>query len=160
MSRMSSSGSDLDQSAFKTVNNTLQLDLYKAPYEKRASSTNLSVVDSVAKELNGIGMSDVRQRRDTFPVRLPLFVVGIELYMCADSPSINLLGPRQLRDSNPKPSTGTGIMNKIKELYSLSFKAISLLTKTLSQLSSRPLFNNNQEGHDTASRIPRVRQVS
>ena len=67
---MPSSGSDLDQPAtFKTSNASLPLDLYKAPYEKRTSSTNLSVVDNVTKELSNLGMSDVRHRRDTFPVR-------------------------------------------------------------------------------------------
>ncbi|KAF9649643.1 hypothetical protein BDM02DRAFT_3186134 [Thelephora ganbajun] len=68
VSRMPSSGSDLDQSAtIKTANSSLSLDLYKAPYEKRASSTNLSVIDSVTGELNNLGVSDVRHRRDTFP---------------------------------------------------------------------------------------------
>jgi hypothetical protein len=76
VSRMPSSGSDLDLSAtFRAGNSSLQLDLYKAPYEKRASSTNLSVVDNATKELNNLGVSDVRQRRDTFPVRPLLFAV-------------------------------------------------------------------------------------
>lgn len=70
MSRMPSSGSDLDQSAtLRTSTSSIQLGLYKAPYEKRASSTNLSVVDGVTAELNILGVSDVRPRRDTFPVR-------------------------------------------------------------------------------------------
>ena len=70
---MPSTEGDLDQPAiFRTANNSLPLDLYKAPYEKRASSTNLSVIDSVTKELNNLGVSDVRHRRDTFPVRQPL----------------------------------------------------------------------------------------
>lgn len=158
---MPSSGSDLDQSAtLRTVNSSLQLDLYKAPYEKRMSSTNLSVVDSVSKEFNALAVSDVRQRRDTFPVRPPLFAVEIELHLYFGSLSINLLGPRQLRNFNPNPSMDTDIMNKIKELYSLPFKAISLLTKTPSRLSSHLLFNNNQEDHDTVSQIPRIHQVS
>lgn len=80
---MPSTGSDLDQLATsRTVNSSLQLDLYKAPYEKRMSSTNLSVVDGVTKELNGLGVSDVRQRRDTFPVRSLLFAVEVGIHMC------------------------------------------------------------------------------
>ena len=77
---MPSSESDLDQSAtFRAANNSLPLDLYKAPYEKRASSTNLSVIDSVTKELNKFGVSDVRQRRDTFPVRQLLSAAKLNL---------------------------------------------------------------------------------
>lgn len=141
---MSSSGSDLDLSAaLRTANNSLPLDLYKAPYEKRASSTNLSVVDGVTKELNNLGVSDVRQRRDTFPVRPSLSVLNIQLHIYVGSPSINLLGLHQLRDSNPKPSTDTPIMNKIKDTHSLSLKAISLLTKTHSRPCSHPLFTNS-----------------
>jgi hypothetical protein len=105
-------------------------------------------------------VSDVRQRRDTFPVCPLLFTAKIELHMHVDSPSTNPLGPHQLRDSNPKPSTDTGITKKIKDLYSLSSKAISLLTRILNRPCSHPLFNNNQEGRDTASQIPRVPQVS
>jgi len=158
---MPSSGSDLDQSAtLRATNSSLSLDLYKAPYEKRASSTNLSVVDGVTKELNNLGLSDVRHRRDTFPVRPLLFVVKIELHMYVGSPSTNLLGLHQFRDSNPNLSTATGTMIKIKDLYSLSFKAISLLTRILSRPYSRPLFNNNQGRRDTVFRIPRVPQVS
>ena len=158
---MPSSGSDLDLSAApRTTNSSLQLDLYKAPYERRASSTNLSVVDSVTKELNTLGVSDVRQRRDTFPVRSLLSALNIELHMCVGSPSINLLGLHQLRDSNPKPSTDTSIMNKIKDTYSLSLKTISQLMRILSRPCSHPLFTNSQEGRDTASQIPRVPQVS
>ena len=154
---MPSSGSDLDQSAtFRTTNSSLPLDLYKAPYEKRASSTNLSVVDGATKELNNLGLSDGRHRRDTFPVRPCLFAVKIRLHIYVGSP----LGLHQIRGSNPKPSTDTGTMNKIKDLYSLSFKAISLLTRILSRPYSRPLFNGDQERRDTASQIPQVPQVS
>ena len=75
---MPSSESDLDQSAtFRATNSSLSLDLYKAPYEKRTSSTNLSVIDSVTKELNNLGVSDVRHRRDTFPVRQLLSAVKL-----------------------------------------------------------------------------------
>jgi len=141
---MPSSGSDLDLSAtLKTANNSLPLDLYKAPYEKRASSTNLSVVDGVTKELNNLGVSDVRHRRDTFPVRPPLSALNIELHIYVGSPSINLLGPHQPRDSNPKPSTGTPIMNTIKDIHSLSLKTISLLTRILSRPYNHPLFTNS-----------------
>ncbi|KAF9779490.1 hypothetical protein BJ322DRAFT_354861 [Thelephora terrestris] len=67
-SRMSSSGSDLDHSTtLRTSTSSIQLGLYKAPYEKRASSTNLSVADSVTTEFNNLGVSEVRPRRDTFP---------------------------------------------------------------------------------------------
>jgi len=158
---MPSSASDLDlSSTLRAANSSLSLDLYQAPYEKRASSTNLSVVDNVTKELNSLGVSDVRPRRDTFPVS-PLFpALNIELHTYVDSPSINLLGPCQLRDSNLKPSTDTPIMNKIKDTCSLSFKTISLLTRILSRPCNHPLFTNNREGRDTASQIPRVPQVS
>ena len=58
---------DFDQSStYGTANSSLSLDLYQAPYERRASSTNLSVIEGVTEELNNLG---VRQRRDTFPVR-------------------------------------------------------------------------------------------
>ena len=144
MSRMPSSGSDLDLSvALRTTNNSLPLDLYKAPYEKRASSTNLSVVDGVTKELNNLGVSDVRHRRDTFPVRPPLSALNIELHIHVGSPSINLLGPHQLRDSNPKPSTDMPIMNKIKDTPSLLLKTINLLTRILNRPCSHPLFINS-----------------
>ena len=156
MSRMPSTGSDLDQPATLWTANS-SLDLYKAPYEKRASSTNLSVIDGVTKELNNLGVSDVRQRRDTFPVRLVLFTTNIELHMHVGSPSINPLGPHQLRNSNFKLSTGAGTMVKIKDLYSLSLKAINLTTM-LNRPCSHPLFNT-RERHDIASqtlRLPRV----
>lgn len=144
VSRMPSSGSDLDQSAtLRTTSSSLQLDLYQAPYEKRRSSTNLSAVDSVTKELNSLGVSGVRQRRDTFPVRPFLFATKAPLHTYVGSPSINLLGPHQLRDSNPNQSTDTAIMNKIKNLYSLPSKTISPLTRTLSRPCSRPPFNNS-----------------
>ena len=141
---MPSSGSDLDLSvALRTTNNSLPLDLYKAPYEKRASSTNLSVVDGVTKELNNLGVSDVRHRRDTFPVRPPLSALNIELHIYVCSPSISLLGPHQLRDSSLKPSTNTPIVNKIKDIHSLSLKTISLFTRILSQPCNHPLFTSS-----------------
>ena len=73
---MPSTGSDLDLSATGGAANS-SLDLYKAPYEKRASSTNLSVFDGVTNELNNLSVSDVRPRRDTFPVSPLVFTAGV-----------------------------------------------------------------------------------
>jgi hypothetical protein len=163
VSRNPSTGSDLDQSAFGDANSSLPLDLYQAPYEKRASSTNLSSVDGFTKEFNNLGVSDVRPRRDTFPVRLIVYEADVELHIRIFSPSTNLLGLHQSRDSNTKPSTVTGTMNKIKELYSLSPRTINMLTRTRSRPRSRPLFNNNNNNHGdhgTVFPIPRVPQVS
>jgi hypothetical protein len=157
---MPSTGSDLDLSATVGAANS-SLDLYKAPYEKRASSTNLSVFDGVTNELNNLSVSDVRPRRDTFPVSPLVFTAGVDSHIYFISPLVNLLGPRQPRDFNTKPSLGMDTMTKVQGLHSLQFRTINLCMIAPSQPHNHPLFStNNQGGLDTAFRIPRTPQLS
>lgn len=152
------SSSDLGESG--STNASLPLDLYKAPYEKRASTTNLSVVDNLTTELNNLGVSDVRQRRDTFPVRSLAYPIISQLHTPSFSLSINLLGPHQRRGSNTNLSMDVGTMNRIKDPSSLSFRTINQLTRTHSRPYNRPISNtSNQKDHDTAFPAPRVHQV-
>lgn len=154
VSRMPSTGSFDQSSTYGAANSSLALDLYQAPYEKRTSSTNLSVVESVTQELENLEASGVRQRRDTFPVRSLMISINFELHMHLLSLEINIIGPHQPRGFNTKPSTDR--TSRIKDLRFPPVRAASPHTRIR---ACNPLPSNNREDHGIAFQIPQVPQV-